>query len=215
MPRLCLPARNRQVSPTSSEVTLRRSGAVSAMWSIMSLKSFTPDADSVRIGPALIALTNPTTNSFKRLVPGFEAPNRLAYSSRNRSAAVRIPMYSPSPKSRRFEFRCPDPSCNPYLAFSALTMAAIDGIRNKIDPGQPFDKNLYDLPPEEKAKVPSTPFSLQHALKNLESNHDWLLKGEVFSEDSIQNWIAYKTENEVDQMRVRPHPYEYLLYYDC
>ncbi|MEM7166785.1 MAG: type I glutamate--ammonia ligase [Planctomycetota bacterium] len=164
--------------------------------------------------PALIALTNPTTNSFKRLVPGFEAPNRLAYSSRNRSAAVRIPMYSPSPKSRRFEFRCPDPSCNPYLAFSALTMAAIDGIRNKIDPGQPFDKNLYDLPPEELKDVPTTPATLEVALDALERDHEFLLAGDVFTHDVIQTWIEYKRENEVDAMRLRPHPYEFFMYYD-
>ncbi|MEM7261094.1 MAG: type I glutamate--ammonia ligase [Planctomycetota bacterium] len=164
--------------------------------------------------PALVALTNPTTNSYKRLVPGYEAPTRLAYSSRNRSAAVRIPVYSDSPKSRRVEFRCPDPSANPYLAFSALLMAAVDGIRNKIDPGNPFDKNLYDLPPEELANVPSTPATLEVALDALENDHEFLLAGDVFSGDAISNWISYKRENEVDALRLRPHPHEFALYYD-
>ncbi len=164
--------------------------------------------------PALVALTNPTTNSFKRLVPGYEAPTRLAYSSQNRSAAVRIPMYSASPKSRRIEFRCPDPSANPYLAFSALMMAAADGIRNKIDPGQPLDKNLYDLPPEELASVPSTPATLEVALDSLENDHEFLLAGDVFSRDAIFNWVGYKRENEVDALRLRPHPHEFALYYD-
>ena len=163
---------------------------------------------------SLVALTNPTTNSYKRLVPGYEAPTRLAYSSRNRSAAVRIPMYSASPKSRRVEFRCPDPSANPYLAFSALMMAAADGIRNKIDPGQPLDKNLYDLPPEELASVPTTPATLEVALDALENDHEFLLAGDVFSQDAIFNWVAYKRENEVDALRLRPHPHEFALYYD-
>jgi len=164
--------------------------------------------------PSLVALTNPTTNSYKRLVPGFEAPNRLAYSSSNRSAAIRIPTYSASPKARRLEFRCPDPSCNPYLAFSAILLAAIDGIKNKIDPGPAFDKNLYDLPPEELANVPTTPGSLEVALDNLERNHEFLLAGDVFSRDSIQAWIEYKRTKEVDALRLRPHPYEFALYYD-
>ncbi|MCZ6794543.1 MAG: type I glutamate--ammonia ligase [Planctomycetota bacterium] len=164
--------------------------------------------------PALVAFTNPTTNSYRRLVPGFEAPNRLAYSSRNRSAAVRIPMYSPSPKSKRLEFRCPDGTCNPYLAFSALLMAGIDGIQNKIDPGDPLDKNIYDLPPEESRKVPTTPASLDEALRNLEKDHQFLLKGDVFTEDVLQTWIDYKRENEVDEIRVRPHPHEFTLYFD-
>ncbi len=164
--------------------------------------------------PALVALTNPTTNSYKRLVPGFEAPNRLAYSSSNRSAAVRIPGYSSDPKARRIEFRCPDPSCNPYLAFSAILLAAIDGIKNKIDPGPAFDKNLYDLPPEELKDVPSTPASLEAALDNLERNHEFLLAGDVFSRDTIGAWIDYKRRTEVDALRQRPHPYEFALYYD-
>ena len=164
--------------------------------------------------PALLAFTNPTTNSYKRLVPGFEAPVNLAYSSRNRSAAVRIPMYSTSEKAKRFEFRCPDPSCNPYLAFSAMLMAAIDGIINKIDPGQPLDKDIYDLPPEELAKVPHTPGSLGAALNALEKDHEFLLKGDVFTEDVISTWINYKRENEVDAIALRPHPWEFALYYD-
>lgn len=163
---------------------------------------------------SLIALTNPTTNSFKRLVPGFEAPVNLAYSSRNRSAACRIPVYSQSPKTKRIEFRCPDPSCNPYLAFSAMLMAGLDGIANKIDPGDPLDKDIYDLSPEELADVPSTPGSLEEALNELEADHDFLLKGDVFTEDVIQTWIEYKRENEVDALRLRPHPYEFALYYD-
>jgi glutamine synthetase len=163
---------------------------------------------------ALLALTNPTTNSYKRLVPGYEAPVNLAYSSRNRSACVRIPMYSPSPKSKRMEFRCPDPSCNPYLAFSGLLMAAIDGITNKIDPGDPLDKDLYDLEPEEAAKVPQTPASLSAALDSLEADHAFLLKGDVFTEDVIETWIDYKRKNEVDALNLRPHPWEFALYYD-
>ncbi len=164
--------------------------------------------------PALLAFTNPTTNSYKRLVPGFEAPVNLAYSSRNRSAAVRIPMYSKSEKAKRFEFRCPDPSSNPYLAFSALLMAAIDGIQNKIDPGDPLDKDIYDLPPEELAKVPTTPGSLREALEALEKDHDWLLRGDVFTEDVVETWIDYKMENEVKALDLRPHPWEFAMYYD-
>ncbi len=164
--------------------------------------------------PALIALTNPTTNSFKRLVPGYEAPVNLAYSQRNRSAACRIPVYSNSPKSKRVEFRCPDPTCNPYLAFSAMLMAGIDGIVNKIHPGEPLDKDIYDLSPVELAEVPSTPGSLGDALDALEKDHDFLLKGDVFTEDVIETWIEYKRTNEVDALRLRPHPYEFALYYD-
>jgi len=164
--------------------------------------------------PALIALTNPTTNSFKRLVPGYEAPVNLAYSRRNRSAACRIPVYSDSPKAKRIEFRCPDPSCNPYLAFSAMLMAGLDGITNKIDPGEPLDKDIYDLSPEELADVPSTPASLAEALDALEQDHEFLLKGDVFTEDVIETWVEYKREKEVNPMRLRPHPYEFTLYYD-
>ncbi len=164
--------------------------------------------------PALLAITNPTTNSYRRLVPGYEAPVNLAYSRRNRSASVRIPMSHTSEKSRRFEFRCPDPSCNPYLAFSAILMAAIDGIFNKIDPGQPLDKDIYDLPPEELAKVPHTPGSLEKALEALEKDHAFLLKGDVFTKDVIETWIDYKMTHEVKPMDLRPHPYEFVMYYD-
>lgn len=163
---------------------------------------------------ALCAFTNPTTNSYKRLVPGFEAPVNLAYSRRNRSAAVRIPVYSPSPKSKRLEFRCPDSSCNPYLAFAAMLMAGIDGIQNKINPGEPLDKDIYDLEPEELAAVPKTPGSLDEALTALRQDHEFLLRGDVFTPDVIDTWIWYKTANEVDALRLRPHPYEFALYYD-
>ncbi len=163
---------------------------------------------------ALCAITNPTTNSYKRLVPGFEAPVNLAYSSRNRSAAVRIPMYSESPKAKRIEFRTPDPSCNGYLAFSAILMAVIDGIENKIDPGDPLDKNIYDLPPEELAELEAAPGSLDEALAALKADNDFLLKGDVFTKDVIDMWIEYKTENEVNPVRLRPHPHEFQLYYD-
>jgi glutamine synthetase len=164
--------------------------------------------------PAILAFSNPTTNSYKRLVPGYEAPVNLAYSQRNRSASCRIPMYSPSPKAKRVEFRCPDPSCNPYLAFSALLMAVIDGVQNKINPGQPLDKDIYDLEPEELAAVPKTPGDLHQALDALEADHEFLLRGDVFTKDVIDTWIAYKRKNEVDAMRLRPHPYEFCLYYD-
>jgi len=164
--------------------------------------------------PAILALTNPTTNSYKRLVPGFEAPVNLAYSSRNRSASIRIPMYSKSEKAKRFEFRCPDASGNPYLGFSAMVMAAVDGIQNKIDPGQPLDKDIYDLPPEELAKVPTTPGTLRDALGALQADHDFLLKGDVFTPDVIETWIDYKMENEVKALDLRPHPWEFALYYD-
>ena len=163
---------------------------------------------------ALCAFAAPTTNSYKRLVPGFEAPVNLAYSQRNRSAAVRIPMYSPSPKTKRLEFRCPDPSCNPYLAFSAILMAVIDGIQNKIDPGEPLDKDIYDLKPEEMVDVPTTPGSLEEALAALRTDHEFLLRGDVFTPDVIDTWIWYKTDREVDPLRLRPHPYEFCLYYD-
>ena len=163
---------------------------------------------------ALAAFTNPTTNSYKRLTPGFEAPVNLAYSSRNRSAACRIPMYSQSPKAKRVEVRFPDPACNPYLAFAAMAMAGIDGIENKIDPGEPLDKNSYALTPEEAAGVPVMPGSLSEALSNLERDMDFLLKGDVFTADALEMWVQYKRENEVDPVRVRPHPHEFELYYD-
>jgi glutamine synthetase len=163
---------------------------------------------------ALCAFTNPTTNSYKRLVPGFEAPVNLAYSSRNRSAAIRIPMYSSSPKAKRIEFRTPDPSCNGYLAFSAMLMAVLDGIQNKIDPGDPLDKNLYDLPPEELSEIPSAPGALDESLAALGEDNEFLLKGDVFTKDVIDMWVEYKTENEVNPVKLRPHPHEFQLYYD-
>jgi glutamine synthetase len=168
----------------------------------------------LRHSASILAFAAPTTNSYKRLVPGFEAPVNLAYSQRNRSAAVRIPMYSPNPKTKRLEYRCPDPSCNPYLAFSAMLMAMIDGIQNKIDPGEPLDKDIYDLSPEEMKGVPTTPGSLAEALAGLRKDHEYLLRGDVFTADVIDTWIWYKTENEVDALRLRPHPYEFCLYFD-
>ena len=164
--------------------------------------------------PALAAFTNPTTNSYKRLTPGFEAPVLLAYSSQNRSAGIRIPMYSPNPKAKRIEVRFPDPSANFYLAFSAMLMAGLDGIQNKIDPGEAMDKNLYDLAPEEASNIPTVPGSLDEALNNLENDYQFLLKGGVFSEDLVEAWLSYKRENEVDEVRIRPHPHEFFLYYD-
>ncbi len=165
--------------------------------------------------PALLALTNPTTNSYKRLVPGFEAPVNLAYSQGNRSASIRIPLSGTNPKAKRLEFRCPDATSNPYLAFAAMLCAGIDGIKNEIDPGEPLDVDIYDLSPEELAKVPSTPGSLEAALEALEKDHAFLTDSGVFSEDLIQTWIKYKLDNEVNPMRLRPHPYEFALYYDC
>ena len=164
--------------------------------------------------PSLCAFTNPTTNSYKRLVPGFEAPVKLAYSFKNRSAAIRIPNSGDSPKAKRIEFRTPDATANPYLAFAALLMAGIDGVQNRIHPGEPLDKNIYGLPPEEAAKVPSVPSSLNQSLDSLEKNHDFLLRGEVFNEDFIQNWSQYKMEKEILPMQQRPVPYEFFLYYD-
>ncbi len=166
-------------------------------------------------GKALAAITNPTTNSYKRLVPGFDAPTTYSYSSRNRSAAVRIPVYSSRPQARRVEFRCPDGSCNPYLSFSAILMAMLDGIRNKIHPGEPLDRNIYDLEPEELTGLPSTPRSLEEALDALERDHEFLLQGDVFTKDVLETWIKYKREFEVEAVRTRPHPYEFALYYDA
>jgi glutamine synthetase len=163
---------------------------------------------------ALSALIAPTTNSYKRLVPGYEAPVNLAYSRRNRSAAVRIPMYSASPRAKRVEFRPPDPSANPYLAFSAMLMAGLDGVLNKIDPGESLDKDIYDLSPEEMKEVPSMPASLEEALGCLEDDHEFLLKGDVFTEELLETYITYKKRNEADAVRLRPHPYEFALYYD-
>lgn len=163
---------------------------------------------------ALMAFCCPTTNSYKRLVPGYEAPVNLAYSSRNRSAAIRIPVYSPNPASKRIEFRCPDSSCNGYLAMAAILMAAIDGIQNKIEPGNPLDKDIYDLAPEELTNVPKTPATLEAALEALRADHDFLLRGDVFTEDVIDTWIWYKTTQEAEAIRTRPHPYEFAMYYD-
>lgn len=164
--------------------------------------------------PSILAFSNPTTNSYKRLVPGYEAPVNLAYSQRNRSASIRIPMYSNSPKSKRVEFRCPDPSANPYLAFSAILLAGLDGVLNRIDPGDPLEKDIYDMKPEELQNVPSTPGSLEDALKALSNDHEYLLKGDVFTEDVIETWIKYKYEKEIKPMALQPHPYEFNLYYD-
>jgi glutamine synthetase len=165
--------------------------------------------------PALLALTNPSTNSYKRLVPGFEAPVNLAYSQGNRSASIRIPLTGSNPKAKRLEFRCPDATANPYLAFAAMLCAGIDGIKNKIDPGASLDVDIYDLSPEELSKVPSTPGSLELALEALEKDHAFLTEPGVFTEDFINTWISYKLDNEVNPMRLRPHPYEFGLYYDC
>ena len=162
---------------------------------------------------ALCAFCSPTTNSYKRLVPGYEAPVNLAYSSRNRSAAIRIPTYSDNPKAKRLEYRPPDPAANPYLAFAAMLLAGLDGIQNKLDPGEPMDKNLYELPPEEMAKVPQIPGSLDAAISALEKDHEFLLKGDVFTMDFIEMWVAAKRK-EHDALRLRPHPYEFFLYYD-
>ena len=164
--------------------------------------------------PALAAITNPTTNSYKRLVPGFEAPVNLAYSQRNRSAAVRIPVYSARAKSKRLEYRVPDGAANPYLAFAGMLMAMLDGIRNKTHPGPPLDKDIYDMPPEELKDLPRMPATLDEALTALERDHEFLLQGGVFTEDVVETWVRYKREEEVAAVRVRPHPYEFTLYYD-
>jgi glutamine synthetase len=165
-------------------------------------------------GPALMAFCAPTTNSYRRLVPGYEAPVNLVYSQRNRSAAVRIPVYSPAPKAKRIEFRPPDPSANPYLAFSAMMVAGLDGIQNRIDPGLPIDEDLFELPAEVLAGIPKVPGSLDEALDALERDHEFLLKGGVFTEDLVETWIEHKRTQELDQVRLRPHPWEFALYYD-
>jgi glutamine synthetase len=169
----------------------------------------------IKHAKSLAAITNPTTNSYRRLVPGYEAPVNLAYSSRNRSAALRIPMFSPSPKAKRVEVRFPDPTTNGYLAFAAMLMAGLDGIQNKIHPGDPMDKNIYALSPEERKDVPSMPGSLAESIDALERDHAFLLKGDVFTKDVIETWIEYKRENEIDPVRLRPTPYEFFLYYDA
>ena len=163
---------------------------------------------------AVLAFAAPTTNSYRRLVPGYEAPVNLVYSQRNRSAAIRIPLYSQKPALKRLEFRCPDPAANPYLSFAAMLMAGLDGIENQIEPPPPVDKDIYDLPPEELKNLPSVPASLEEALEALEDDHDFLLKGDVFTPDLIEAWIGYKRRSEVDAIRLRPHPYEFYLYYD-
>ena len=165
--------------------------------------------------PALLALAAPGTNSYRRLVPGYEAPVNLAYSQRNRSAVCRIPVYSKSPKAKRIEFRAPDPSCNPYLCFAALMMAGLDGVLNRMDPGEPMDKDLYSLPPEEAKQIKQVPGSLPEVLDALEADHEFLLKGDVFTMDMLETYIAYKRETEVDPVRMRPHPYEFTLYFDA
>ena len=165
--------------------------------------------------PALMAFCNPTTNSYKRLVPGFEAPINLTYSYRNRSAAIRIPVHSHGPESKRFEFRIPDPTANPYLAMSAVLMAALDGIQSKVSPGQPLDKDIYDLEPDELSDIPRVPRSLEESLLALRNDHDFLLRGDVFTKDVIDTWIWFKTEHEVEAVRQRPHPYEFTIYYDA
>jgi len=171
-------------------------------------------AGLLRHAPALCAITNPTTNSYKRLVPGYEAPVNLAYSRRNRSAAIRIPVYSPRPHTKRLECRLPDGASNPYLTFAAILMAMLDGIKNKLKAGEALDKDIYDLEPEELEQVPKTPTSLEEALGHLERDHEFLLQGDVFTDDVIDTWIWYKREKEVEAVRLRPHPYEFYLYYD-
>jgi glutamine synthetase len=164
--------------------------------------------------PAILAFAAPTTNSYRRLVPGYEAPINLVYSQRNRSACVRIPVFFKNAGAKRLEFRTPDPTCNPYLAFSAMLMAGLDGVKNKIEPPDPIDKDLYDLPPEEARNVKQVPGSLEEVLNALEADHDFLLEGGVFTPDVIETWLAYKRVHELDAVRLRPHPYEFHLYYD-
>ncbi|WP_016700534.1 type I glutamate--ammonia ligase [Actinoalloteichus spitiensis] len=164
--------------------------------------------------PSLLAFTNPTVNSYHRLVPGYEAPVNLVYSQRNRSACIRIPITGSNPKAKRVEFRCPDSSGNPYLAFAAMLMAGLDGIKNKIEPPAPIDKDLYELPPEEAKNVPQVPATLSEVIDNLERDHEYLLAGGVFTPDLIETWISLKREQEIDPIRLRPHPYEFALYYD-
>ena len=168
----------------------------------------------LRHAPPLLAFTNPTTNSYRRLVPGYEAPVNLVYSQRNRSACCRIPITGSNPRAKRIEFRVPDPSCNPYLAFAAMLMAGLDGVRNKIEPPEPVDKDLYELPPDQLGAVPQVPGSLEAVLDALEADHEWLLEGGVFTPDVIETWVDYKRTAEVDAVRLRPHPYEFALYYD-
>jgi len=163
--------------------------------------------------PSLLAFTNPTVNSFHRLVPGYEAPVNLVYSARNRSACIRIPLTGTNAGAKRIEFRCPDPSSNPYLAFAAMMMAGLDGIKNKIEPPAPVDKDLYELPPDEAANIPQVPSTLAAVVDRLEQDHDYLLEGGVFTEDLIEMWVGLKRD-EIDAIRLRPHPFEFDLYYD-
>ena len=165
--------------------------------------------------PALFAFCCPTTNSYKRFVPGFEAPINLTYSFRNRSASIRIPAHTSSADTKRFEFRCPDPTCNPYLGMSAVLMAALDGIQNRIDPGPPLDKDIYDLSPEELSSHPTVPETLEQALQALRDDHNFLLKGDVFTADVIDTWIWYKQTHEAQMLRQRPHPWEFAMYFDA
>jgi glutamine synthetase len=165
-------------------------------------------------GPAIMAFSNPTTNSYKRLTSGYEAPVLLDYSRANRSAAIRIPMYSDKPNSKRIEFRCPDPSCNPYLTFAAITMAAIDGIQRQLDPGPSMECDSYELSIEERKRMRPIPQSLEEALGALERDHEFLLAGEVFTQDVVTTWIDYKLKREVEEIRMRPHPFEFCMYYD-
>jgi glutamine synthetase len=169
----------------------------------------------IRHAKTICAFSNPSTNSYRRLTPGFEAPVNLAYSSRNRSAAIRIPMFSSSPKAKRIEFRTPDPSCNPYLSFAAMMLAGLDGIEKRIHPGEPLDKDIYAMSPEELKEVPSVPYSLDEAIASLRKDHDFLLKGDVFTPDLIDTWIELKKTSEIDPVRLRPVPLEFALYYDC
>ncbi|MBE9115910.1 type I glutamate--ammonia ligase [Lusitaniella coriacea LEGE 07157] len=169
----------------------------------------------IKHAPALLAFTNPSINSYKRLVPGFEAPVNLAYSQGNRSASIRIPLSGGNPKAKRLEFRCPDATANPYLAFAAMLCAGLDGIKNEIDPGNSLDVDIYDLTPEELSKIPSTPGSLEDALESLQNDYKFLTDTGVFTEDFVENWISFKLDNEINPMRLRPHPYEFSLYYDC
>ena len=169
----------------------------------------------LRHAPALMAFCAPTTNSYKRLVPGYEAPVNLVFSARNRSAAARIPMYTNNPKAKRIEFRPPDPTANPYLAFSAMLMAGLDGVQKKMDPGAPLEKNTYELSPREERRLKTVPGSLDESLRALEADNEFLRRGNVFTDDVIETWLSYKRENEIDPVRLRPHPWEFHLYFDA
>ena len=199
-----------------SDISIRRPVLATVMSLVVALVGLNAAGGLIKHAPAILAFAAPTTNSYRRLVPGFEAPVNLALSARNRSAAIRIPMYSKSPKAKRLEFRCPDPSCNGYLAWSAMLMAMIDGIQNKITPGEPIDRDIYEMSREEMVHqgIRTTPGSLAEAIDALEKDHAFLTQGGVFTDDLIRTWIDYKRENELDPIRLRPHPYEFQLYYD-